>query len=74
MENFIPTFEKHPEERCEMEISEKDVAVTPDPDNLLGLLSDVFYPQNKWLKIGDEIKHVSFLLSLDLNESDKYPG
>ena len=33
-----------------MEITEKDVAVAPDLDNLLGLLSELFYPQYEGLK------------------------
>ena len=41
---------KHPEECGEMEIAEKDVAVAPDLDDLLGLLSELFYPQYKGLK------------------------
>ena len=52
MYNFIPTFQKHPEECGEVEIAEKDVAVAPDLDDLLGLLSELFYPQYEGLHRG----------------------
>ena len=39
-----------------MEIAEKDVAVAPDLNNLLGLLCENFYPQYERLNKVNEIK------------------
>ena len=58
-----------------MEIAEKDVAVAPDLDDLLGLLSELFYPQYEGLnKAMRATLPPSLLLCLYLNKSHKNPG
>ena len=58
-----------------MEIAEKDVAVAPDLDDLLGLLSEFFYPQYEGLNraVRSAMPH-SLQLCLYLNQSHKNPG
>ena len=58
-----------------MEIAEKDVAVAPDLDDLLGLLSELFYPQDEGLnKAMRSTMRSSLRLCLYLNKSHKNPG
>lgn len=75
MLNFIRTFKKHPEECGEMKVAEKDVTVTPDLDHLLGLISELFYPQYKRLKQVSIIRYnmTSSVIHFYLNKSDKNP-
>ena len=58
-----------------MEVTEKDVAVAPDLDNLLGLLSELFYPQYKGLKnkVYNETNIPVCLRFFYLNKRDKNP-
>ena len=52
-----------------MEIAEKDVAVAPDLDDLLGLLSELFYPQYEGLnKEGNERNFAAFPPAVSLPE------
>lgn len=75
MNTFLfPTFQKHPEECCEMEVAENHIDVAPDRN--YGLVFRMFSrASDKGLKVRKRIsKHIETALGYYLYKCCKNPG